>query len=166
MEGEAALYKELKDRLLTIKEIKHVGLFNNQYEREQEEKQLILPAVFVQIQGNDFRDRGGALKLQDYMTTVTLHIGFNSKATDDIKILTLKQLIYRSIHGFRPITESKNLGVLKRVAERQNFDHDNLHLYEQDYTCIIQDFDADTAEVKSRTINPNINATFEEEITN
>lgn len=156
MEGEAALYKELKTVLLSIKEIKHVGLFNNQYEREREEKQLILPAVFVQIQGTQFRDRGAGLKLQDYIATVTLHIGFNSKATDDIKILTLKQTIYRAIHGFRPITESQNLGVLKRVDERQNFDHDNLHLYEQDYTCLIQDFDADKSEQREFTLNPNI----------
>lgn len=169
MYGEAELYVALKEKLLTIKELKRVDMFNNQFEHEKEEKQMPMPCAFIQLATSNFEDVGGARKIQKKICIATIHLGYESKKDSDTEILKMKQRIYGEVHGFRIIKENENedstVGVLKRVDERQNTEHDNLYVFETDYGCYIMDYEADKTIIKTLTdVNIDIQPSLTDEI--
>lgn len=150
---ELELYTALKAHIiLECPEIKSVRLWNNQPNRENEENAFLYPIVFLQFQPILFGELSQGVQYADYI--ITTHLGFESYKDEDTYVLQLKQGLYRVIQRFRggDLSFSK----LLRVAERPNFDHDNIQIYETDYSTKVKDFTKDLRPTMPATIEPDI----------
>lgn len=145
--SQLAIYTDIKSRLEAITGIKHVGLWNNQFERENVENPFLYPCVFIQFTNDNFAELSKGI--QQYDSVVTLHIGFESYIDEDTAILTLKDLIYSSLHK---VSNTATSSILYRIAERQNFDHSNIQAYEVDFRTTIKDFGADQRATTEATV--------------
>jgi hypothetical protein len=135
--SQLIVFNQLKQTLSSIKGIKHVGLWNNQFERENQENAFLYPCCFIEFNNSGFRDL--LQGVQHFDSTITIHLGFESYKDEDTFILQLKQDVYKAIHTLQcGISASK----LLRVDERQNFDHANVQDYQTDYKTTIKDADA------------------------
>lgn len=153
--SQLVIFNDLKTRLGTIQGIKHVGLWNNQFARENVENAFLYPCVFIQFTNSNFREltRG----VEQFDSIITLHIGFESYKTEDTFILQLKQDVYKAVHRFQPNT---GCSMLLRVDEREDFDHPNVQDYQQDYKTTIKDADANTNGTKTATLTPILTPTL------
>lgn len=132
------LYIALKARIETLASLKIVGLWNNQFERENENVPFGYPCVFIEFTNIEYRD---FLKgVQDFQMDVSLHLGFESYKTEDIDILQLKQDLHFVVHTFQ---QGYNTKLLRR-SEVQNFDHTNIQEYILTYHCSGKDYFVDT----------------------
>lgn len=139
---ELELYTALKNEIKTaLPEIKHIGLYNNQFERSNglnpSENAFLYPCVFIQFSQSDFKDL--SLGVQQFNLTVTTHLGFESYKNEDTDVLRLKQDLYKVVQRFR----NGYFARLSRIAERQDFDHNNIQVYVTDYLTSGKDFDKD-----------------------
>lgn len=135
--SQLVIFNKLKETLSSIQGIKHVALWNNQFERENEENAFLFPCCFVEFNNSNFKDY--TLGVQHFDSVITIHLGFESYKDEDTFILQLKQDVYKAIHTLQcGVSASK----LLRVDERQNFDHDNIQDYQTDYKTTIKDADA------------------------
>jgi hypothetical protein len=135
------LYKAIKTHIQNnCPSVKHVALFNNQFEKannEGAENSFPYPAVFVQFANVDFTQlQRGVQKVEQ---NVVLHIGVESYQADEIEFLTLKQDIYKQMTMF----ENGNFGKLSRITEEYPTDHDNWLVVVQTYKHGANDFTAD-----------------------
>ncbi len=120
---------------------KYVRLYNSQYEHQErlknDQSAFLFPACLIELKPSNFRDLLNGV--QQYDLTVTLHIGFESYKDEDTDILTIKQNVFKAVHR----KQYADFSMLLRRDERQNFDHPNTQIYEQDYFTTGKDFDAD-----------------------
>lgn len=145
--SQLAVYNSIKSQLEAISGVKFVGLWNNQIGNENVEHPFLYPAIFVQFTNDNFvEDLKG---IQRYDSVITLHICFESYMDEDTSILTLKDLVFSTMHKN---TQTATNTPMYRLAERQNFDHSNVQVYEQDYRTSIKDFGADQRATTSATI--------------
>ena len=79
----------------------------------------------------DLPGHGKSKVYQEIDMTVRLHILFETKITDDLDILLLSQAIYAQMQ----FKQYGYWGLMKRRAEIQNFDHDNVQDFIQEYDC-------------------------------
>lgn len=129
------LYTELKKHIANeLPNIKNVRLFNNQFNREDVENGFLYPCVMIQFSSQNFRELSQGVQQCDI--TVTLHLGFESYKDEDTYILEMKQDLYKVVNRFR----DGNFSRLSRTAERQNFDHNNIQVYEMDFLTTGNDF--------------------------
>lgn len=133
------LYEGLKTDLLAVrytrtdtgKEIRFskVELWRNNLEREKKEQPFKHVACFIEFMPSNYMELSNGL--QSYDLTCRLHIVFESYKDEDLEILGLVDAVYRKVqlkqYGF--------LAKMKRRNEEQNFDHDNIQDYMQDYDC-------------------------------
>lgn len=135
--SQLVVYNKLKEVLSQVHGLKTVGLWNNQFERENVENAFLYPCCFIEFNNDNFVDLTQGV--QQFDSIITLHLGFESYKDEDTFILQLKQDVYKAIHTLQcGVSASK----LLRVAERQNFDHDNVQDYQTDYKTTIKDADA------------------------
>ncbi len=133
--SKLTLYNSLKTDLVAINGIKHVALWNNQLERENEENPFLYPAIFIEFLPSTFRDKGKFAVSQEYDMTVRLHVCFESYLDEDTTILTLLDSVWQTVH-----TKQYDIfGKLLRRNEEQNFDHPNVQVYIQDYATLGND---------------------------
>lgn len=152
--SQLIIYNKLKEKLSLIQGLKHVALWNNQFERENEENAFLYPCCFIEFNNSNFVDL--TLGVQQFDSIITLHLGFESYKDEDTFILQLKQDVYKAIHTLQcGVSASK----LLRVDERQNFDHDNVQDYQMDYKTTIKDADASPLYI-STLATPVITATI------
>lgn len=144
------LYNDLRTRIEAIHEIKHVRLFNNQFERENVENAFLYPCCFIEFKPSNYKDL--LMGVQQYDLIVTLHLGFESYQDEDTEVLALKQMVYEKVHRF----QTEYFSLLSRVEERQNYDHSNIQVYETDYKTTGKDFDADTRPTTQKLITPQV----------
>jgi hypothetical protein len=140
---ELELYTALKDEIQTrLPEIKYVALFNNQFIHsngvQRNENAFLYPCVLLEFSQSNFRDLSQGV--QQFDITVTTHLGFESYKDEDTDVLRLKQELYKVVQRFRNGYFSK----LTRIAERQDFDHDNIQVFVTEYLTTGKDFDKDT----------------------
>jgi len=136
--SQLIIFNELKTQLSAIAGIKHVALWNNQIENESQENAFLYPCLFIQFTNDNFVDLLHGI--QQFDSIITLHLGFESCLDEDASILTLKDLVYSTVHKTQNTTTSSEL---LRVGEVQNFDHPNVQLYELEFKTTIKDFGAD-----------------------
>jgi hypothetical protein len=132
----------------TTDSVQHVALWRNNLEREKVEIPFNFPAVFIEFLTSNYME-GSSKAHQSVNMTVRLHICFKSSKTEDLDILLLTQQIYSTLqlkqYGF--------WGVLKRRNEEQNFDHDNVQDFMQDYDAgQCKDYGADVRPSTPATI--------------
>lgn len=133
--SKLTLYNSLKTDLTAISGIKHVALWNNQIERENEELAFLYPAIFIEFLPSNYRDKGMAATRQEYDLTVRLRICFEEYKNTDVAILTLVDTVWNTIHKKQYDTFNQ----LLRRNEEQDFDHNNVQVYIQDYTTLGHD---------------------------
>lgn len=130
---QLAIYNQLKARISTLQALKYVALWNNQYERENENVAFGYPNCFIEFPAADYIEN---LQGQQQGTmTIALHLGFESYKTEDTDILQLKQDLNQLIHGWSTPYNSKFL----RRSEVQSNDHTNIQEFIITYT--MQGFD-------------------------
>ena len=130
---QLAIYNQLKARISTLQSLKYVALWNNQYERENENVAFGYPNCFIEFPAADYIEN---LQGQQQGTmTIALHLGFESYKTEDTDILQLKQDLNQLIHGWSTPYNSKFL----RRSEVQSNDHTNIQEFIITYT--MQGFD-------------------------
>lgn len=150
---ELKIYTDLKAHIEKhIPEIKTVRLFNNQFNREGVESSFQYPTCMIQIQTNDIRTMG--LGIQQVEFLITTHLGFNSYLDEDVYILKLKQDLYKCVERFQA---NDTVSMFNRVAQRENYDHDNVQVFETDYMVTAKDYTADIRSNKKVTLTPVVN---------
>jgi hypothetical protein len=133
--SKLTIYNSLKNDLVAITGIKHVALWNNQLERENEENPFLYPAIFIEFLPSNYRDKGKFAVSQEYDMTVRLHVCFESYLDEDTTILTLLDNVWQTVHN----KQYSTFGKLLRRNEEQNFDHPNVQIYIQDYATLGND---------------------------
>jgi hypothetical protein len=130
-----AVYTAIKSRILTVDGVKECRLFNNQFERsnndttqQNNEQAFLHPVVFIEFDNIEYGEL--ASLVQEYTATVRIYIGFESYMLEDTDVFTLKQNIFVSLHGFQPDQASK----LVRLNESTDTDHNNIYIYKQEYS--------------------------------
>jgi hypothetical protein len=152
--SKLTLYNSLKTDLEAISGIKHVALWRNNLERENEEIPFLFPVIFIEFLPSNYRDKGKGASSQEYDMVVRLHICFESYKDEDTDILTLTDLVWDTIHA----NQYGTFGKLLRRSEEQNFDHDNVQDYIQDYQTLGNDnLSTDTT---TATLTPIITTTI------
>lgn len=156
---QLALYNALKTQIETLTELQYVSLWNNQFVREEENVTFGFPCVFIEFTNINYSDylQGN----QKFQMDVNIHIGFQSKATEDTDILRLKQDVQAVIHFFQ---QGYNTKMLRR-AEAQNFDHDNVQEYIITYAVSGKDFTTDKLPSTEVTVT-DLDLTLEPQISN
>lgn len=149
--SKLTLYNSLKTDLTAITGIKHVALWNNQLERENEENAFLYPAIFIEFMPSTFRDKGKLAVSQEYDLMVRLHICFESYLDEDTSILTLTDNVWQTVHN----KQYGTFGKLLRRNEEQNFDHPNVQVYIQDYATLGND--NKTQDTTTATLTPVLN---------
>lgn len=148
------LYNGIKTDLLTISEIKHVDLFNSQFDNEDKEHAFLYPAVFIQFLNSSYTDNGKIVNQQNVNQTIRLHICFESYKDTDTDILTLVDTIWQKLHLKRYGDWSK----LLRRNEEHSADHPNVQVFYQDYETV--GFEQYVIDTTTATLTPVINATI------
>lgn len=144
---QLAIYNQLKARISTLQSLKYVALWNNQYERENENVAFGYPNCFIEFPAADYIEN---LQGQQQGTmTIALHLGFESYKTEDTDILQLKQDLNQLIHGWSTPYNSKFL----RRSEVQSNDHTNIQEFIITYT--MQGFDYSASSLPTTEANVN-----------
>ena len=144
---QLAIYNYLKARIETLAALKYVALWNNQFERENENVAFNYPCCFIEFADSSYVDD---LNLRQRGTLqINIHLGFESYKTEDTTILQLKQDLNELIHGWSTPNNTKFL----RRSETQNFDHTNI----QDYIISYQVTGLDLTSVDLPTTDATIN---------
>jgi len=152
--SKLTLYNSLKTDLQTITGIKHVDLWRNQLANEDKENPFLYPAIFIQFMPHPFREKGKAGSTQEYDLIVRLHICFESYKDTDTDILTLTDDVFQKVHT----KQYGDFNKLLRRNEEQDFDHDNVQDYIQDYSTLGHDTLA--SNTTTATLSPVITATI------
>ena len=119
-------------RIDTTKEVmrfKTIRLWRNDLAKEKIEIPFLCPACLIELLPSNYMELGDGL--QSYDLTVRLHILFESYKDQDLDVLNLVDGTYRKVQG----KQFGYLAKMKRRNEEQNFDHDNVQDYIQDYDC-------------------------------
>lgn len=144
---QLAIYNQLKARISTLQALKYVALWNNQYERENENVAFGYPNCFIEFPAADYIEN---LQGQQQGTmTIALHLGFESYKTEDTDILQLKQDLNQLIHGWSTPYNSKFL----RRSEVQSNDHTNIQEFIITYT--MQGFDYSSSSLPTTVADVN-----------
>ena len=144
---QLAIYNQLKARISTLQSLKYVALWNNQYERENENVAFGYPNCFIEFPAADYIEN---LQGQQQGTmTIALHLGFESYKTEDTDVLQLKQDLNSLIHGWSTPYNSKFL----RRSEVQSNDHTNIQEFIITYT--MQGFDYSSSSLPTTVADVN-----------
>jgi hypothetical protein len=152
---------DLIARITLITDFKHIAVWNNQL--DDEEQPYSLPACFIEIVNSaDSIQLGGGAQL--YEINVNFHIlheNYNNAYSDtsqDLLIYDLKQKVYESMQLFEP----NNCVAFCKTNEIQDDNHTNLVHYQMIFETNLVDFTKEKYN-KAFTINPTnliINGTF------
>ena len=132
------LFLAIKARLFDqVKEIKHIRLFNNQFQRDTVEEAYNPDAVFIEFLQLTWV--GVARNQQTADTVIRLHINFESLKTEDLEVFERVQKVYLALQGFNgPLFSS-----MQRVNDEQDTDHDNVIVWKTDFHTQMQDCTSD-----------------------
>jgi hypothetical protein len=120
-------------------QIKYCNIYNNQYGLEVQGKtyDFLKPAVFIEMQNmSDIQQLGTGKQIYNELV-IRLHVVHefynstdgNGDQEQNLPIFELKQNIYATIDLLVP---DGSVGFV-RINEIQNYDHENLYIYMQDY---------------------------------
>lgn len=131
-----ALYQILKERVETeCTSIKHVRLFNNQFERSNNanidnnvQEAFAYPCVFISFPGdNEVISGGYGAKRLDVM--VNIKIGFETYRTEDLVVFDVAEEVQTALENY----STDGMTGLVYEAQRMDYDHDMVIIYEFDF---------------------------------
>lgn len=140
------LYNDIETILIAIDEIKTVGIFNNQFDREDEEKAKAYPCCFVefanigwtQTQQTPIRKVNAQKQQKAEGTIVTIHIGFEDLQDETANFKDIDPIIQKVYLALQDLT-GDYYSVLNREAERQDTDHNNVIVWQMDFSTTMEE---------------------------
>ena len=115
-----------------IPEIKKTGLFNDDFEKQNEgtKSGLKFPALFVSFpDGCTYLESTSGVQRTDTFT-VRFHIGTKHQTDKDVlTVFDLKEKLYRAFHKWQP----SNASSFSRTAEIPDEFRGNYYVFQQDY---------------------------------
>jgi hypothetical protein len=108
--------------------IHRVSLWRNNLANEKDEIADKLPSAYIEFTPSQYME-GSSKVYQTVDMSVKIHVLFESKKTEDLDILYLMDAIFSQMQ----LKQYGAFGVMKRRSEDQNFDHDNVQDYIQEY---------------------------------
>ena len=136
-----------KQVLDQVKEINHMLLFNNQFDRDNEEEAFSYPNCFfeyVQLIWN-----GNIKQTQTGETQIKLHLGFERYETESLTIFDTIQKVYLALQGF---SDTNLFTGLQRIEEEQDTDHDQVIVWTITFSTQITDCEANPDATKQQII--------------
>ena len=134
MNPKTTLFNALSALLKEKTTVKTVLFFNNQFEKEKSERPKLFPCVLVEFANLDYISKSESLQEGD--TTIRLHVGLESLAEQEQKVLE----VIDEIHFFLQNWSIADLtSPLDRKNERQDSDHDSLIVWQVEYNTLLSD---------------------------
>lgn len=160
MSAKRDLYLAIKRELEEKTSVKHVRLYNDQFENMDKENTFAFPCVFVQFANLDWSTETEGI--QKGATIIRLHVGFESLATEELdKFDVIDDEIHKYIEGLEGVDFTK----LSRISEEQDINHDNVYVWLMDYSTEILDCSGSRRGKMTKTIvtglNVNVNTDTE-----
>lgn len=134
MSAKKDFYLALRALILDNTSVKHCQLYNSQFQEISTENTFLFPCVFIEFTAIEWQTR--ALGRQEADTTIRLHVGFESLATEELVILDLLDEIHAVLQGF---CIADLINPLDRVFEGQDTNHDNVIVWLLDYNTLLFD---------------------------
>jgi len=139
------LYLAVKKRVLNTTSIQHFALYNSQFEELDKEDAFPFPCVFLEFSDLQYETVAKGGQKGDF--EIRLHVGFESIMTEDLEILSIIDDLHEKLQGF---TNSESSGIviddpkdyflpLNRVSESQDTNHDNITVWQIDYSTFVHD---------------------------
>jgi hypothetical protein len=143
--SQKVIYTSVKTALTEVEQVKHVGMWNNDFDKEEKRDVYKLPATFIELLPQNFRDMAQT-GCQDYDMIIRIHVGFEDYTAPEL-VYDLKQLVHKKLQHLRCLDNTDELeypvSKLVRIDERQIFDFDNLIVFEIDYLVKVRDLSTD-----------------------
>lgn len=140
----------------------YVSLYNDQFNREEDETAIPLPAVLVEFIDIIWQDQKGGIQVGD--AEIKFHIGQESLAginhrnehlSKSMLVLEYLELIHTILQGFSTV----HFTPLSRINDVQDTDHTNVIAHSVIYKTTITDCSADPNLKKNETTLTDINVT-------
>lgn len=125
-----------------IPDLKTVRLYNNQFERMNEESAFDFPCVFIQYSTLASNDLGQGVRCIDFV--ITLHLGFERLdlsqggvkyngvvVPEEIGFFEFQNDVYKSMNHFRPA----GCSAMQVSEQRTDDDHNNVYVHQIDFIC-------------------------------
>lgn len=163
------LYNDIATALGTVTEIKTIGIFNNQYETEAEEKAKAYPCCFVEFAGIEWVQtqqqpikKVNVQKQQKANAVITIHIGFEDLQDETANFTAIDPIIQKVYLALQDLT-GDYYSVLNRIAERQDSDHDNVIVWQMDFSTMLEEVgeEADLTKVAGGTLESEVTVDLE-----
>jgi hypothetical protein len=137
-----SLYTAIKTKLELILDedenqvLKQVGVFNNQFERaeQQEQEPIFFPCAFVSFPEEIVWTNYGA-GMQNADVLVRIYIGLETLENETMDIFDLKDKVFMALQGLK----EDGFSQLVRVGEKTNEDWNGYYVFYQDYRTKVND---------------------------
>jgi hypothetical protein len=134
------LYEAIKAQVKAkAPSIKHILLFNNQFENERREDPIEYPNCFVELSQIFWTSQAQGQQVGD--VDITIHIGLERYERESDTTWTTIQEVFLALQGFA-------VGVLfsplNRIEEVQDTDHDNVIVWKLIFKTSLIECDSDT----------------------
>lgn len=143
--SQRVIYTSIHTALTEVEQLKHVGMWNNDFAKQTERDVYQLPAAFIELKPQNFRDMAQT-GCQDYDMIITIHLGFENYTNPEL-IYDTKQLVHKKLQHLRCLDSTDELeypmSKLVRIEERQVYDFDNVIEFEIDYLIKVRDLSTD-----------------------
>jgi len=136
--------------------IRHVDMWNNQFDHEKENRSFRFPCVFIEFVPQEYRKLLAGV--QQYDMNVVLHIGFDTKERTNLEIFSIKTKVYQAINGLwaEYQNEPSFFSQLGRISDEIDNDHDNVQDHRVTYFTTGKDFTTDTRPTTDATLSDDI----------
>lgn len=134
MSTKKDFYLAVRAKLEAIEGIKHVRLYNSQFDEMDNENTFPFPCVFIEFSALDWLTKSEGY--QEAETTIKLHVGFESVKTEELEILDLLEDIHADLQGMH---DPEYYTPLDRSFEGQDTNHDNVIVWQMDYDTLLSD---------------------------
>lgn len=132
------IYQAIRAQILAnVPEIKHCLLFNNQYNKDNEEEAFSYPNAFFEYSQLIWQDVVNQQTKAD--ANITIHLGFERYQTEDLTYFDTIKSVYLALQGF---SIGSLFTGLKRIEEVQDTDHDNVIVWKIIFSTQITDCEA------------------------
>lgn len=143
MGAKLVLYNAIKDSIEGLATIKHIAKWNNQTNNEPREYAFNFPAVFIGFSDIQWTSQGTTpynVNIANYQQkgniTVTLYCAFD-ELRDETPSFELYEPVLNAIWGKVQGLSGDLFTPLMRVAEREDANHDQVIVWEMDFTTSI-----------------------------
>lgn len=135
------LFEDIKERLQELTTLQHVALWNNQFERSNNdntdnnvEQAFAYPCAFIHFFGdNPTSSSGGGAKRLD--VDVRIYVGIESYELEDTTVFDVAAEVQEHLENWH----TSNFTGLMYQAQRLNYDHNNVIVYEFDFKTQFSD---------------------------